>query len=283
LVFDARHQGSENLRNLQKSNHIFLNQTFLGVTVKFPRPVFEVDNAVLMDFRTQQSNSGINFIYVLPYSEREALIESTCFSANFFDPEKHRRAVEKYTRENFGDDYQIKSEESGKLPMTTVTFPVKSGERFYSIGVAGGSARPSSGYAFHRILRQTSRIARAIVQKEPIPRNFDSLKYRFLDAVFLESIARHPKSAKEFFLQMFAGADADSLIRFLLDESSLRDDSAVISALPKIPFGVAFGQSLQRRFTRQNGQNKQLQASLENLFDSVGKPFRRLSDWRVGR
>ncbi|MCY7375421.1 MAG: hypothetical protein LH472_05560 [Pyrinomonadaceae bacterium] len=282
LVFDARHQGSANLKNLEKSNNAYLHQTFLGWKVMFPRAVFDAETAALMDFRTAQ-NDGVNFIYVLPYSDREALVESTSFSQNPTNWGNHLSAVTKYIAENFGDDYDIIAEESGELPMTTAKLPTKSSERIYSIGIAGGNARPSSGYAFHRIQRQTSEIARAIVERRTIQSSFASNKYNFLDAVFLESVARNPNSAREFFMRMFANVEPDSLIRFLLDESSYRDDLAVIGALPKMRFGAASLQRLRREFSARKGKNEELQTSHGTLCDSVGEPFHRLAARRVGR
>lgn len=282
LIFDARHQGSANLENIKKSNKVYLHQTFLGWKIEFPRAVFDAQTMTLMDFRTAQTG-GVNFIYVLPYSDREALVESTSFSQNPPVWANHLQAVIKYIAENFGDDYEIKGEESGELPMTTANLPTKTSERIYSIGVAGGNARPSSGYAFHRIQRQTSEIARAIVEKQTIPRTVAPRRYNFLDAVFLETIVRNPQSAKDLFMRMFAAVEPDSLIRFLLDESSYSDDLTVISSLPKMRFGVASLQSLSRKFTARDKRNEKLQTSHGTLRDSVGEPFRRLAARRVGR
>ncbi len=282
LVFDARHQGNTNLKNAEKTRGIYLHQTFLGWKVEFPRAVFDEKNATLMDFRTAQ-NDGVNFIYVLPYSNREALVESTSFSQNPMVWVNHLNAVTKYIAENFGDDYEIKVEESGELPMTTASLPTKLDKRIYAVGVAGGSARPSSGYAFHRIQRQTSEIARAIVNEKEIPQTVAPRKYRFLDAVFLELMARKPDLAKDFFLRMFANVEADALIRFLTDESSYSDDLAVISALPKMPFGAAGLQSLWRKFAAGNERNEEIRVSHGTLHNSVDKSARRLVARRIER
>jgi lycopene beta-cyclase len=282
LVFDARHQGSANLKNAEKTRGIYLYQTFLGWVVKFPRAVFNEKNATLMDFRTAQID-GVNFIYVLPYSDCEALIESTSFSRNPTVWVTHLNAVTKYIADNFGDDYEIKAEESGELPMTTANLPSKTDERIFNIGVAGGGARPSSGYAFHRIQRQASAIARAIVNKEEIPQTFAPRKYRFFDAVFLETIARKPDSAKDFFLRMFANIEPDALIRFLTDESTFADDLAVISALPKMSFGAAGVQSLWRKIAAGTERNEEIRASHGTLRNPLDKSARRLVARRIER
>lgn len=282
LVFDARHQGSNNLKNIEKTNKIYLHQTFLGWKIKFPRAVFDAETAVLMDFRTAQSN-GVNFIYVLPYSDREALVESTSFNQNPTRMGDRLQTVMTYISENFGDDYEITAEESGKLPMTTANLPTKLSNRIYAVGVAGGSARPSSGYAFHRIQRQAAEIARAIVQNKEISPNVAPRKYNFFDTVFLEAIARNPQMGKDSLMRMFADVEPDALIRFLLDESSYSDDLALVRALPKMRFGKAAWQSLWRKMAVQDERNKELKTSYETVSDSVGKPSRGLVARRVGR
>lgn len=282
LVFDARHQGSANLKKAAETKSVYLHQTFLGWTVEFPRAVFDDKTATLMDFRTAQ-NDPVNFIYVLPYSDRKALVESTSFSQNRAVWGNHRQAVTKYIAENFGGDYKVKTEESGELPMTTANMPTKLDERIFAVGIAGGAARPSSGYAFHRIQRQTSEIARAVVEKRKIPQTFASRKYNFFDAVFLEAIARKPAFARDSFIRMFANVQPDALIRFLLDESLLADDLAIISALPKMLFGAAGLRSLRRNFAFENQRDEENRESRGTLYNSVDMSARRLVDRRVER
>lgn len=274
LVFDARHQGSSTLKNLEKSSELYLSQTFLGWKIKFPRAVFEEESATLMDFRTTQKD-GVNFIYVLPYSDCEALVESTSFSQIPTLFEDHLKALTQYIAEYFGDDYEIGAEESGKLPMTTAKLPTKLSARVHAIGVAGGSARPSSGYAFSRIQRQTSEIAKAIMQNDQIPSNVAPGKYNFFDAVFLYTLVQNPTAAKDFFLLMFGDVEADTMIRFLIDESSYLDDLAVASALPKIQFGLASIRSLWQSFKSQDERKQGLKISDDSVRDPVDKSSRR--------
>lgn len=274
VVFDARHQGSSTLKNIEKTSELYLSQTFLGWKIKFGRSIFDSKTATLMDFRTEQ-NEGVNFIYVLPYSDREALVESTSFSQNHVLPGDLLQSLADYITEHFGEDYEILAEESGKLPMTTAKLPTRLSGRVHAIGVAGGNARPSSGYAFSRIQQQTSEIARAIVRNEQIPSNVAPGKYNFFDAVFLETIAKDPAAAKDFFLLMFGEVDADTLIRFLIDESSYLDDLAVASVLPKIRFGLTSLRTLWNSFNPQDERKKHLKISDDSLRDPMDKPSRR--------
>lgn len=282
LVFDARHQGSSTLQNLEETSELYLSQTFLGWKVKFDRPVFDAETATLMDFRTDQ-NERVNFIYVLPYSDREALVESTSFSRAPTHFDDLLKSLTQYIAKYFGDNYEVVAEESGKLPMTTAKLPTKLSSRVHAIGIAGGNARPSSGYAFSRIQRQTSEIARAIVQNDKIPSNVAPGKYNFFDAVFLETIAKDPKAAKDFFLLMFGDVEPDTLIRFLIDESSYLDDLAVASALPKMRFALATGRRLWHRLRAQDERKQGFEISGDSLRDPMDKPSRRQFAEYVGR
>ncbi len=245
LVFDARNEGNKNLENAKKSARAFLTQTFIGWEVEFDHDVFDEENATLMDFRTEQID-GVNFIYVLPYTKRRALVESTSFSAKNVSGDSHSRAVAKYIEENYQGNYEIKAEEFGQLPMTTARFPVRVDERIFNIGIAGGSARASSGYAFHRIQRQTAGIANAIVKGEVIPTKFVHEKYTVFDDVLLNLINQNPIEAKDALLTLFEKVSPDTLIKFLADESSVADDLAIMLALPKLRFGILGFQSLMR-------------------------------------
>lgn len=236
FVFDARFHGSPKTARLTRGGSTFLNQTFLGWRIAFPRPVFDPSRVVLMDFRVR-SESGLNFMYVLPYSETEALVESTCFDVEALPWNRHIAQVQDYILEQFGDDYRIEGEESGNLPMSSNNVRTVVARNFMAIGAAGGAIRPSSGYAFHRIQRTTSEIARRLVGGETLSGIRPSgAKYRFFDKVFLDVIKSDLSGASGHFEKLFKGTASDSLSRFMLDESDIIDDLRVVMSLPKKPF-----------------------------------------------
>jgi lycopene beta-cyclase len=53
-----------------------------------------------------------------------------------------------------------------------------------------------------------------------------------MDRLFLRVVRHHPERAAELFLSIFGMNDPLRIIRFLTDSGSLRDDAAVIAALP---------------------------------------------------
>jgi lycopene beta-cyclase len=268
LVFDARNNGSKNIESLKSTKSVYLHQTFLGWKVKFKKPVFDPETVTLMDFSVRQT-IDLSFIYILPYSETEALVESTCFGETPLGWEVHFTNVEDYLSEKFGNDYEILGEESGNLPMTTAQINPKPGENIYAIGIAGGHARPSSGYAFYRIQRHTQQIAKAIVAGKPIPLNFSAKKYDFYDGVFLQAIRMKPEIAHEFFMKLFAKVSSESLIRFLVDESSFGDDFKVVKAMPKVDFLKAFLKNILNKLNFTKYVGNKISRPKRNLRDSV--------------
>lgn len=240
LVFDARFHGSPKTARLKEGARTFLHQTFLGWKIAFPRAVFNPGRVILMDFRVR-SKSGLNFMYVLPYSETEALVESTCFDSSPLSWNRHISQVQEYILENFGDDYWIEGEESGNLPMSSKHVRNAVSRNFLAIGAAGGAIRPSSGYAFHRIQRTTKALADRVVAGEPLTRVSPSpLKYRFFDNVFLDVVGSDLAGATVHFERMFKRTPPSSLVKFMLDEGGILDDARVVMSLPKMPFFKEF-------------------------------------------
>ena len=74
------------------------------------------------------------------------------------------------------------------------------------------------------------------MRRKPIPQRVWPIKYGLFDELFLCTLARNFQEAARFFVQLFERTDADALIRFMRDESTLEDDLSVIAALPKRPF-----------------------------------------------
>jgi lycopene beta-cyclase len=233
LVFDARFRADAR----KPSSTEGLHQSFLGWNVEFPRAVFDPGKVVLMDFRVPAAQ-GLNFIYILPYSETRALVESTCFTEKAIPWHQHIENVQGYLASNFGDDYWIEAEESGSLPMVVrSSTEIESNGRLFRIGAGGDGIRPSSGYAFHRIQRSTRAIAEMLCSTGEVKDvSVAPDRYRLLDSVFLDVLRGDLGDAKNLFASMFRYVDADSLARFMLDSGSLQDDLRVISSLPKSPF-----------------------------------------------
>jgi lycopene beta-cyclase len=211
-------------------------QCFVGWFVQAARPVFDAATATLMDFRVDQAR-GIHFMYVLPFSQREALVEDTYFCVRAPGEDRHAAALGDYLDRLGVGDYSITRRERGVLPMSAREVPPRPSPRVYRIGLAGGLAKPSTGFAFLAIQRFSSALAARLHREDlPAPPAVRPLRTRMLDRVFLSYLARRPDEAPDLFARLFERVPAEVLVRFLSECGTIADDIRVMAALPAAPF-----------------------------------------------
>ena len=199
-----------------------LFQHFRGFFVRTEAPRFEPGVATLMDFDVDQGR-GLRFRYVLPFAADRALVEDTYFTETTFP-------IGEALLEDLGA-HVVEREEGGVIPMTVDRFPVRPGIR--RIGLAGGVAKPSTGYAFEFAQRDAAQIADALVRGAPPP---PFRRQAFLDEVFLGVLARDPAEAPALFYRLFDRNPPARLVRFLSERATPLDHLGVMASLPKRPF-----------------------------------------------
>ncbi|MGB3632852.1 MAG: lycopene cyclase family protein [Rubrobacteraceae bacterium] len=217
---------------------VWVPQKFVGLRIRSREPVFDPERCTLMDFSVSQER-GLRFVYVLPFSEREALVENVYLSEAKISVDEYRDELESYLSVVYGifpDDYVVDGEERGYIPMTDYAFPRKFGERTYSIGMLGGESRPSTGYTFLRIQRYCRALAENVVAGREPPQRVEAARYKLLDKIFLRFMKEHPEKCPGVYRRMFTGLPADTLVRFLTEKSTLLEDLRLVLAMPKIPF-----------------------------------------------
>ena len=211
---------------------VHLLQHFAGWFVRADRPAFDTQCVTLMDFRVDQS-LGVHFTYVLPFTETEALVEDTFFSEKPSSPEVYEENLAAYLHSRGIQHYEITHRESGIIPMSTRTFDRRPSPRVYRLGLAGGLARPATGYAFVAIQR-FSRLFRIALRQQaaPEPPAVHRPRTALLDQVFLSYLRRRPEHAPDLFTRLFRDNPPERVARFLSDRSSLTDDVQIMQSLP---------------------------------------------------
>ncbi|MGW6781803.1 lycopene cyclase family protein [Streptomyces sp. NPDC054987] len=224
-VFDSRPPGS-----LPPARTTLL-QHFHGWFVRTAHPAFAPGSAELMDFRTPQPASGLSFGYVLPTSPREALVEYTEFSPRALTASGYEAALRHYTADVLAiplGDMEIVAAETGVIPMTDAPLPRRVGTSVFRIGAAGGATRPSTGYTFAGLQRQTRSVAAALRQgRSPVPPAAHSARARAMDAVLLRALDTGRVDGPELFCRLFTRVPAVRLLRFLDGRTNLWEDLAV--------------------------------------------------------
>jgi len=216
-------------------------QHFIGWEITAPSGSFNSKTAVLMDFRCDQSR-GIHFIYILPFSNNKALIESTMFAPKRESDIFFETAIEDYLAEYCGiSDFSITRIEKGGIPLGR--FPHGKGENT-GFGGNGGAIRPSSGYAFAFIQKQILATIQYAKSKKIQGETLSPLVIKrphklvdlWMDEVFITVLRHKPKTAPELFLRMANALDGDQFALFLSGEAGWWLRFKVMMAMPKLIF-----------------------------------------------
>ena len=239
---------------------VLLHQRFVGQWIATDRPVFDPTTVTLMDFTAADTTGRVHFVYVLPVSSTEALVESTLFTPDAADPLDHRAAIAAYVGRRWGlpaAAWHVLEEERGCIPMTDAPPVDLSGSadpRWHPAGAERvatvvGTTRPSSGYGFARSNRHSIDVARHLADGTPVPAFRDRARTRFLDAVFLRVLRDRPEEAAEAFRRLVA-LPGPLVVRFMGERSTLVDDLRIVLALQKAPFLAALVRTVADAVTR---------------------------------
>ncbi len=218
-------------------------QHFYGVEVKVRKSTFNPKEAILMDFRVDQSN-GIHFIYLLPFSKNHALIESTMFTKSVKEKRWYLSSIKKYLDQNYNvNKFKIIREEFGMIPMEQLR---SSSHGYPGIGANGNAIRISSGYAFSYIQKQVKQLS-ALLKDNYERENYNLIipnphkKFDiFLDKIFVDVLKHHPDKAPELFLKLVSTLNGDQMARFMSGASSFIIYIKIIYSMPKYIFLYSF-------------------------------------------
>ncbi|OYZ02258.1 MAG: hypothetical protein B7Y37_03910 [Sphingobacteriia bacterium 28-36-52] len=208
-------------------------QHFKGWEIKAATDCFDSSKAVFMDFRVGQEQ-GTTFMYVLPTSANTALIEYTLFTEKLLADDDYNAALKKYIAEQLQINYyEILHEEKGVIPMTTKKFSYAKGRNIF-IGIAGGQAKASSGYAFKFIQKRTTQLIEAIKKGKDLTygKTMNDSKGHLYDAVLLHVLHHRKMPGDEIFAAIFKGNKASNVLAFLDNESSILTDLKIMSSVP---------------------------------------------------
>ena len=209
-------------------------QHFLGQEVEVDKPVFDSSTAILMDFRVDQSE-GMHFIYLLPYSPTQALVESTLFSTTVLDREYYVNTINDYLADHYGASvHNIIHEEQGVIPMGTLS---PHDENIPGLGANAGAIRPASGYTFVFIHQQIQRAIESSKQGKPLrfKRPHKAIDV-WMDAILLTVLRNWPQQGPKLFGRMASSLSGDEFVRFMSGQANWRLRLKVIMAMPKLPF-----------------------------------------------
>jgi lycopene beta-cyclase len=229
FVFDSRVESND-------SDQSILKQVFIGIRIKVSEPLFDPKKWGLMDFETRSSN-GFDFIYTLPFSTHEALIEYTAYTTEERSEEELLKELQEFLNQKYGSiAYDIQFQESGKIPMSTRNFFNSVSPRHIPIGTAAGWTKPSTGYTFAPIQENCAAIVANLERNELTSLHFPrKSRFVFYDNILLTIAHRWPKRLPGLFINLFSSSRPELVFRFLSEKTTFSEEIRLLSGLK---FGI---------------------------------------------
>ena len=245
LVFDSFTRKSYD--NPQYQN---LFQHFHGWLIETENNIFNPDEPTLFDFRVEQKNE-CRFIYILPFSTKKALIEFTIFSDNILAKTEYEENLKNYLTDILKiESYKILETEAGVIPMSDEPHEQFPEKKTIRIGTSGGYVKPSTGYSFNRTQNILQRLIKDLetsgkIQNSTVKtRNWKS----FLDSVLLDVLLNKKHAADDVFTALFSKNPTDKVLKFLDEETSVKEDFEIMKTVPLAPFTKAAIETAMKKF-----------------------------------
>jgi len=234
FIFDSRPPSLSNLI----SKEIYLHQSFYGLYIKCENDVFDKQAFNMMNFNIEQSNYT-QFIYILPFSNNEALVELTRFGVDKIDTDYAKGILDDFLSQSFGD-YEILGDETGCIPMTTFQNSGSVLDGVLNIGANANMIKPSTGYGFKKMFEYAEVVSDKILAGDL--KHFNKMplqsksRFLFYDKLLLTILLFWPNEGKKIFTRLFKRHNISTIFQFLDEKTSLYQEIKIFMSLPIIPF-----------------------------------------------
>jgi lycopene beta-cyclase len=245
-VFDSRPPAFAS----KNTNEIYLHQSFLGWHIRCEENVFQENAFEMMNFDIEQDGCT-QFMYVIPFSSNEALIEFTRFGAEKIEQSYAEEVLKKFIGQQFSR-YEKLGEERGCIPMTTQINPPSKYKGVLNTGASANLIKPSTGYGFKNMFGFAQLVTNKIENQDFEAFNNIKLpsknRFKFYDKLLLLILLRWPSLGKKIFTRLYSKIPTLSIFSFLEEKSTLREEIRIFSVLPITPFIKALFLYLKNKF-----------------------------------
>lgn len=212
-----------------------LQQHFIGWFIKSEQAVFNPEQATFMDFSVSQKGNT-RFMYVLPTSSTEALIEYTLFSGTLLENKEYESEIKEYILKLGIVNYEIIEKEKGCIPMTCFPFWKKNTKRVLNIGTSGGWTKASTGYTFKNSDKKSMALVEFLQTQNDFTTFHKKSRFWLYDLLLLDILDKNNELGSKIFSSLFLKANPTLIFKFLDEQTSLAEDFQVILKCPKSVF-----------------------------------------------
>jgi lycopene beta-cyclase len=253
-------------RGFAPNENVFLGyQKFVGKTIRTKKP-HGLKNPVIMDATVEQLG-GYRFVYCLPFTEHEILVEDTYYTDG---PELSEAEVavrvDHYIKEKGWGDHVVLRHEKGVLPITlAVDIEAENLELFWEkmpkIGIGGGFYHAVTGYSFPDAVWVADEVTDEIEMSPNDLKNavsYSVVQWReghIIEEKFLRLLNRMLFRAcdpdKRYkVLQRFYGLPQDLIERFYAGKLTQSDKARILIGKPPVPVTKALYNFSEKAFIK---------------------------------
>jgi len=256
-------------RGFQPHDNVILGyQKFVGRVIRTQQPHGLV-RPIIMDATVPQLG-GYRFVYCLPFTEYEILVEDTYYTdgPNLSENEVASR-VDEYIRAKGWGEHTIMRQEKGVLPITLAVDAeygsdiTKDRDVSVQLGMAGGYYHAVTGYSLPEAVKSAEVVARQILQNQPdflsavANEMIDHKRDHYEEERFLRllnrMLFRAAKPTERYkVLERFYGLSTGIIERFYRNRLSKKDKIRILAGKPPVPITKALYNFNEKAFIRRD-------------------------------
>ena len=254
-------------RGFEPNENVFLGyQKFVGRTIRTKEP-HGLKRPIIMDATVEQLG-GYRFVYCLPFTDHEVLVEDTYYTdgAGLSENEVAAR-VDDYINAKGWGDHELLRQEKGVLPITLAVESLASnkntlGRNAPTIGIKGGFYNAVTGYSFPDALNLADAIGfmnHMFIGKGAMMNSWATVQAHredhFKDERFLRllnrMLFRAAKPEERYtVLQRFYGLNQGLIERFYAGKLKWYDKARTLIGKPPVPVTKALYNLSEKAFIK---------------------------------
>ena len=255
-------------RGFEPKDDVILGyQKFVGHVIRTKTP-HGVQRPIIMDATVEQLG-GYRFVYCLPYSDTELLVEDTYYTDG---PDLRSQEVDArikdYIRDALNvDAYEVVRREKGVLPITLAVDEIHGTDvsmektEAARLGMTGGYYHAVTGYSLPEAVKSANVVCDMIAQNGPDfgPAVLHEMAYHRVDHYHEETflrllnrmLFRAAKPEKRYaVLERFYGLDEGLIARFYRNRLTKKDKLRILIGKPPVPVSKALRNLSESAFIR---------------------------------